>query len=127
MHGDVYPAPQQGVVNLLGEEALAADVSERLVQDLVARGLDDDDVDGALVLQLREGLLEAVAGLVGLGEGQGAAKGPSVSGGQSSDFIYNWFGCLIIVCLPVPLVLTANSPKKLDSSSLPVHANCNEP
>jgi hypothetical protein len=54
VHGDVDAAVQQRVVDLLGEQALAADVGERLVEDLVARGLDDHDLEGALLGQLRK-------------------------------------------------------------------------
>jgi hypothetical protein len=60
MHRDVDAAVEQRVVNLLGEQALAADVGERLVEDLVAGGLDDHDLQGALLGKLRE---------VGLGRG----------------------------------------------------------
>jgi len=57
VHGNVDAAVQQGIVNLLGEQALATNVGQRLVQDLVARGLDDDDLQRALLVQLREGRL----------------------------------------------------------------------
>ena len=57
VHGNVDAAVQQGVINLLGEQALAANVGQRLVQDLVARGLDDDDLQRALLVQLGEGRL----------------------------------------------------------------------
>lgn len=65
VHGDVDAAVQQRVVNLLGEQALAANVGQRLVQDLVAGGLDDDDLQGALLVELGEGLLRK-----GKGKGQ---------------------------------------------------------
>ena len=83
VHGDVDATREQGIVHLLGEEALvgkgarirrteeselpqrmlggigeqlqsvraahlAADVRQRLVQDFVACGLDDDNLNGAL-------------------------------------------------------------------------------
>jgi hypothetical protein len=59
VHGDVNAPLQQRVVDLLCEQALAADVRQRLVQDLVARGLDDADLQRALLAQLWEGRLGA--------------------------------------------------------------------
>ena len=52
---DVDAAVEQRVVDLLGEEALAADVGEGLAEDLVARGLDDADLEGAVLREVGEG------------------------------------------------------------------------
>jgi hypothetical protein len=57
MHGDINASVEQGIVNLLGEQALASNVGQRRVEHLVARGLDDVDLDRALLVQLREVLL----------------------------------------------------------------------
>jgi hypothetical protein len=58
VHRDVDAAVQQGVVDLLCEQPLAADVGQRLVEDLVAGGLDDDNLKGTLLGQLSKvGLL----------------------------------------------------------------------
>lgn len=54
MDGDVDPALEQGVVQLAGEQALAADVRQGLVQHLVTGGLDDDDLQGTLVAKVGE-------------------------------------------------------------------------
>ena len=61
LHGvdsNVDAAIKESIVNLLGEQALASDVGQRLVQDLVAGGLDDLDLKSALLGQLREVLLQ---------------------------------------------------------------------
>ena len=78
MHGNVDAAVQQGVVNLLGEEALAADVGQGLVQNLVASGLDDDDVQGALLGKLGE------SGLQGFEKQRGGGGVWRVGGGGKS-------------------------------------------
>ena len=44
VHCNVDAALQQSIIDLLGEQSLAADVCQRLVQDLVTRGLDDADL-----------------------------------------------------------------------------------
>ena len=54
VHGDVYPALQQGVIDLLREQALATNICERLAGDLVACGLDYADLEGALFSELWE-------------------------------------------------------------------------
>ncbi len=43
MHGHVERAREQRLVDLLGEEALAAEVAHRPVLDGIARGRQDDD------------------------------------------------------------------------------------
>ena len=48
MHGEIDRAVEQGVVDLLGEQALAAEVAERLVPDAVARRGDGLERDGVL-------------------------------------------------------------------------------
>mmetsp|Transcript_84 Transcript_84/g.278 ORF Transcript_84/g.278 Transcript_84/m.278 type:complete len:419 (+) Transcript_84:28-1284(+) len=70
VHRDVDPTVQQGLVHLLGEEALAANVRERLRQDLVAGGLDDLDLDGAVLRELGVALLEQIPRQVGLRQGE---------------------------------------------------------
>ena len=50
-------AVQQRLVDLLGEETLAADVGERLAEHLVARRLDNDNLERALLGELREARL----------------------------------------------------------------------
>ena len=61
MHCDVHQAAHKGVINLFGEQALAADVSQGLVQNLVPRGLDNNDFEGTLLAQVREVGLQAKA------------------------------------------------------------------
>ena len=48
MHGDIDRLTEQGLVDLLGEQPLAAEVAERLVADAVARGGDGLKRDGVL-------------------------------------------------------------------------------
>ena len=62
VHGDVDAAVEQRVVDLLGEEPLAADVREGLSQDLVSRGLDDADLEGAVLGEVGEGGLSKRGG-----------------------------------------------------------------
>ena len=47
MHGEVDVAGQQRLLDLLGEQALAADLGERPVLDAVAGGLDDAHLERA--------------------------------------------------------------------------------
>jgi hypothetical protein len=51
---NVHLATQQSIVNLLGEQALATDISQGNVQDLIACGLDNDNLHCSLFTQLRE-------------------------------------------------------------------------
>jgi hypothetical protein len=88
VHGDVDAAVEQRLINLLGEQALAANVCQRLPQHLVPRGLDDHNLQRALLLQLREVVLQAreraVAGVRhtalsgGAATAQCAAVGPQL-------------------------------------------------
>jgi hypothetical protein len=55
MHRDVDPVVQQGLVDLLGEQAFATDVGERAVLHGIARGGDHLFLQSA-VAQLREGV-----------------------------------------------------------------------
>ncbi len=57
MHSYVNAALQQRVVNLLCEQALAANVCQGLVQNLVAGRFDNAYLERALLMQLREGRL----------------------------------------------------------------------
>ncbi len=75
MHRHVDAPVQHGVVDLLGEQPLAADVGERTVEDLISRGLDDDHLDGARPSEPRVGGDEISADLLGLGQGERAAPG----------------------------------------------------
>ena len=59
VHGESDVATEQRLVDLLGEEALAADVSQRLVLDAVARGGDDAEIDIAFAKPV--GLTQAIA------------------------------------------------------------------
>ena len=61
VHGNIDAAVEQRLVNLFREQALAADVGQRLVQDLVAGGLDDADLQRAVLGQLRVSLLRSNA------------------------------------------------------------------
>ena len=48
MHGEVDAPVEQRLLDLLGEQALAADLGQRPVLDAVAGGADDDDLDRLL-------------------------------------------------------------------------------
>ena len=71
MHRGVDPPGEQGGVDLLGEEALAAGFRERPVLDDVAAGADDLERHRGLVPAVRE--REQPARLVRLSEGEGGA------------------------------------------------------
>lgn len=61
LHGvdcDINTAVEQSLVDLLGEKALAADVCEGLVENLIARRLDNDNLECTLLLELGEASLK---------------------------------------------------------------------
>ena len=53
MHGKIDRAAKQRFVDLLGEQALAAEVAQRLVPDAVARGGDGLKRDGVVAKTVR--------------------------------------------------------------------------
>ena len=53
MHGEIDRAVKQGFVDLFGEQALAAEVAQRLVPDAVARGGDGLKRDGVVAKTVR--------------------------------------------------------------------------
>ena len=53
VHGDIDPLIEQGLVDLLGEQPLAAEVAQRLVADAVAGGGDGLKRDGVLTKAMR--------------------------------------------------------------------------
>ncbi len=80
MHAQVDLAREKGVLDLLGEEPLAADFREGAVGDAVAAGLDHPDGDGGGVEAVGPG--DQVAHQVGLGESQGRAAGADAQDGE---------------------------------------------
>jgi hypothetical protein len=62
VHCNVDAAVQESLIDLLCEQALASNVCQGLAQDLVTCGLDDDDLQGTLLSQLREVCLCGVCG-----------------------------------------------------------------
>eukprot|EP00958_Prasinococcus_capsulatus_P015766 scaffold1690_cov366-Prasinococcus_capsulatus_cf.AAC.2 len=83
VHGDVDAAVQEGLVDLLGEEALAANVRQGLAEHLVAGGLDHHDLQRALLRQVRVRRLEQVARHVRLRQGQRRAAGADLDRGRA--------------------------------------------
>jgi len=73
VHGRVDPPFEKGGVDLLGEEALAASVRERAVQNEIARRADHAEFDRRLVPALRQG--DEPARLLRLREGERGAAG----------------------------------------------------
>jgi hypothetical protein len=61
VHCNVDAAIQQRLIDLLGEQALAANVGQRLVQHLVTGGLDDDNLQRSLLCQLSKVLLQVAS------------------------------------------------------------------
>ena len=68
MHGEVDPALEQGGIDFLGEQALAASLGERPILDEVAAGANDGDRHAPLVPAVRGG--QPAARLLGLREGE---------------------------------------------------------
>ena len=58
VHSYVYTALQQRIIYLFGEQAFAANIRQRLVENLVAGCFDDTDLQGAFLLQLWKGCLQ---------------------------------------------------------------------
>jgi len=54
--GNVNTAIKESLVDFLREESLAPNIGKSLAENLVARRLDDADLEGALLRKLREGL-----------------------------------------------------------------------
>lgn len=72
MNRDVDPAIEQGLLDFLGEEPLAADFRQGPVLDPVAGGLDDNDLER--VFGKRMGRHQPVAGFMSLRQRQLAAS-----------------------------------------------------
>ncbi len=85
MDGDVDPAGEERLVDLLGEQALAAGLGERTVGDPVAGGADRHDRERRLIEAERR--REAAPCLRGLGECERAAAGadPDCAGLQGAS------------------------------------------
>ena len=77
MDGDVDPAGQQGLLDLLGEQRLAADFQQAAILDAVAGGDDLDQRNGGLDLGLGhvQGAADGALHHAGLGERQLGAPG----------------------------------------------------
>ena len=58
MHSDVNATIEQSVVDFLGEQTLATDVREGLVENLVTRRLDNDNLQCTFLAELRETSLQ---------------------------------------------------------------------
>jgi hypothetical protein len=78
MDGDVDGPVEKGILDFAREQALAADLTQRLVLDLVASDLDDHDFEG--VFRQREGRHQAAAGFMRLPQGEGGASGADLQG-----------------------------------------------
>jgi hypothetical protein len=76
--GQVDRPGEQRPLQLLGEQAVAADLRERLVGDAVALGLEDYQLDRAGV---GDGA-EPVGDMIGLPEGERAAAGAQADRGR---------------------------------------------
>mmetsp|Transcript_8757 Transcript_8757/g.19256 ORF Transcript_8757/g.19256 Transcript_8757/m.19256 type:complete len:372 (-) Transcript_8757:376-1491(-) len=72
---DVHFVAEEGHVELLGEEAFAAQFHQGFVEDHVALGLHHADLQSAVFAQFGEVFLEQATRLEGLGHGEGGAAG----------------------------------------------------
>ena len=59
VHSNVDVPTQQGIVNLLGEQPLAPNVCQGLVEHLVPSGLDHHNVQSTFLCKLWKGSLQA--------------------------------------------------------------------
>lgn len=71
MDGTIDPSFQQRFVDLLGEQALAADLQQRSVLDAIARGADDHELDGTRSGELGMGGSQSGAHELALREREG--------------------------------------------------------
>jgi hypothetical protein len=78
MHGQIDAAIQQSVLDLLGEQPLAAHLAQRAILDAVTAGLDDDRFEKALGQAMDRD--QPPAHLVGLGQRQRAAARTDADG-----------------------------------------------
>src|SRR5579862_6116891 len=81
MDGEIDAAVFQGLLELLGEEALAADLGERPVGHLIAGGADDDGLDRTFSGERGMRAAEAPAQLARLRQRELAAAGPDAQQG----------------------------------------------
>lgn len=54
MDSNVNPTVHQSIINFLGEQSLATNVCQRLIQYFVAGGLNDDDLESPVFAELGE-------------------------------------------------------------------------
>ncbi len=73
MDGQIGAAIEQRLLQLLGEQPLAARLGQSAILDAVARGLQDHDLDGAGGGEMGMGRDQAITGLMGLRQRQRAA------------------------------------------------------
>ena len=78
----------QGLLDLFGEETLAADLGQRSVEDTVSRRLDNDDVESALGKAM--GLHQPGPNLEGLSQRQGGAAGADADLGCLQAVLSGW-------------------------------------
>ena len=84
MDGESIAAVEQRLLDLLGEQALAADLGERPVGDAVAGGADDDDFDRAGRGERGMRRRQPLAPPRGLGQRQLAAAGADAQSGRDA-------------------------------------------
>ncbi len=75
MHGEVDTPGEQRLLDLLGEEALAADFGQAAVLHAVARCANGDDLDGPRRVEVGMGNEQPVAHQSGLAQRHRAAAG----------------------------------------------------
>ena len=73
MHGEIDAPVQERLLDLLGEEPLAADLGERAVGEAIARGGDDGGAQRAVLGERGMSRHELGADVAGLGDGERAA------------------------------------------------------
>src|SRR5207302_2097153 len=76
MHGEVGAAVADRLLNRLGEQPVAADLRQGFILDLIALGLDDDQLD----LSSRRHSAQKIRNVVGLPERERAAAGADSQG-----------------------------------------------
>ena len=95
MHGEIDAAVEQRFLDLLGEQALAADLRQRPVLDGVAGGADDDELDRRLVHPERRGQPRAHGARLHQRQ-RAAARADAQGGGRIASYYLAMLGHLLV-------------------------------
>jgi len=80
VHANIDLVSEKSSVKLLGEEAFASELHERLIKDHIALRLHDANLDGAILIKLGVLLNEPLTSLVSLSKSQRGTTGADPQG-----------------------------------------------